>query len=37
MVLAPAGKAFIEAAGFGLADAECGLDSGGAEAVEAAA
>ena len=31
MVLAPACESLVEAAGFGLADAECDFDSGGAQ------
>jgi hypothetical protein len=37
MMLAPAGEAFVEAAGFGFTDSENDFDSGGAEAVEAVA
>ena len=33
-MLAPAGKALVETAGFGLADSKSHLDSGGAEAIE---
>ena len=35
LVLDPAGEAFVDAAGFGLADAERDLDAGGAQAIGA--
>ncbi len=37
LVLAPAGEAFVEAAGFGFADAEGGLEAGGAQCFHAVA